>query len=705
VREDRRTDAGALLVELGLTPRLTIYLGGAPGAGKTYRLLTDALREAKAGRRVAIGWIETKRRPDLDALAAALPRIPPRRYALAGTELEDFDLEAALASDFETIVLDELAHANPPGAPHAKRWQDALALREAGKSVLGAFNVMHLDTVAPVAERIVGHPIRELIPMSFLRRCDRVIAIDVAPSILESRLRTGRIVRSEDVDRAAAGLFQPKNLQMMRELLLRTVDSLTIPVVAPAKVSTALAVLTEDVDPGPFLRRSAAFAEALDLALEATALDGRDAESFADAALRAEAGRVPTPPGLIRGDLTEVRASLVIVPRGPLAEKILARPLDRYLLVADPARPPLRAAYETARHPYGFALADRMRIGYGKLTIYLGSAAGSGKTYAMLDRAHQLVEEGVDVVAALVETHGRAETAEKLAGLEQIPRLANNELDVEALLARKPQVALIDELAHTNVTAGARVKRYDDVFAVLRGGIDVVTTLNVQHLEGVGDAVERLTGTRVRETLPDSVLEFADEVVFIDVTPDVLRERLREGKIYPKERIEAALANFFRTENLAALRELTVRELVHARSAARREQPFARIVLGVAPRERDRLLIQRAGRLAQRLDVDLRVVSVVARETPETLAATAALAEAAKAARASFVVAVAADAAVHLAGLLVDGDALAVESPRKAKSPLFGKRSFAVRALAAGARELLVLVPGNSDQRTDSDAR
>ena len=142
VRE-RRSDAAALLAELGLAPTLTIYLGGAPGAGKTHRLIADALGEVKAGRRVAIGWIETKRRPQLETLAAALPRIPPRRFAVAGTGVEDFDVEAALAGDFETIVLDELAHANPSGATHAKRWQDALALRAAGKSVLGAFNVMH----------------------------------------------------------------------------------------------------------------------------------------------------------------------------------------------------------------------------------------------------------------------------------------------------------------------------------------------------------------------------------------------------------------------------------------------------------------------------------------------------------------------------------------------------------------------------------
>ncbi len=692
MRDDRRSDASAVLAELGLTPRLTIYLAGAPGAGKTHRLLSDAQREAQAGRRVAIGWIETKNRPQLEALAAGLPRIPPRRYPLAETTVEDFDLDAALASDFETIVLDELAHANPPGAAHAKRWQDAQALRDAGKSVLGAFNVMHLDTVAPVAERIIGYPVRELVPVAFLRAADRVIALDVAPSILESRLRTGRIVRDEDVERAAAGVFAPKNLSMMRELLLRVVDDLTIPVVAPSKVSIALAVVAGIGDHEPFLRRAAAFADALDLALECTAVDAADVHHFAEAAARVDGGAIPLPAGLAGGDLRAVRASVVIVPFGALAGRILTQPLDRDLLVVDPLRNTLPRAYEAVRHPYTAALGDRLRIGYGTLTIYLGAVAGSGKTYAMLDRAHQLIEEGIDVVAALVETHGRAETAALLEGIEQIPRLANGEIDLETLLVRHPKVALIDELAHTNEGAGARAKRYDDVIAVLRSGVSVITTLNVQHFEGVGDAVQRLTGTRVRETLPDSVLELADEVVFIDVTPDVLRQRLREGKIYPAERVETALQNFFRTENLAALRELTVREILRARSERRRERPFARIVLGVAPRARDAALIGRVGRLARRLDVDLRVVVVTSRDDDELRAIVDVLARAAGTAKASFLADVAPDPAVCVAQMLSDGDVVAVESPRRRRG-WFGKRSFAVRLLAAGAREMLVLAP------------
>ncbi len=662
---ERRAKGAALLAELGGGPKLTIYLAGAPGAGKTHRLLMDAIGEANGGRRVAIGWIETKNRPQLDRIAADVPRIPSRRFAVGDASVDDFDLDAALASDAQTIVLDELAHANPAGAPHAKRWQDALALRDAGKSVLGAFNVMHLDTVAPVAERIVGFPIRELVPIGFLKRADRVIALDVAPSILESRLRTGRIVRDEDVERAAAGVFQPSNLEMMRQLLLRVVDDLTVPVVAPSKVSTALAIVAGSVDPEPFVRRAAAFAEALDLALEVAALGDVDRERLADVTVRSDGGLVTLPERIERGDLRNARASLVIVPRGALADRVLGAPVDRDVLVADPRVVPAFAS-RTAQSDLRTEAGDEPRGRLGTLTVYLGSVAGSGKTYAMLDRAHQLLEDGVDVVGALVETHGRAETTALLAGIEQVPRLPNGELDLDALLARRPGVALIDELAHTNQGAGARSKRYLDVLAVLREGIDVITTLNVQHLEGLGDAVERLTGTRVRETLPDRVLEDAGEVIFVDVAPDVLRQRLRDGKIYPRERIDAALTHFFRADNLAALRELAVRELRRARSVRRSAPPLKRIVLGTAPRERDLQLVERMTRLARRLGVELKVVTVPKGDG---------------------------DTATRLVGMLAPGDILAVESPRRGRRLPFGRRSFAVRTLAAGARELLVLAP------------
>jgi two-component system, OmpR family, sensor histidine kinase KdpD len=687
-----RPSAQALLAELGYEPRLTIYLASAPGAGKTHRILSDARFQMQSGRRVAIGWIETKGRPDLEELAAGITRIPPRIFATSAGSFEDFDLAAAIASDAETIVLDELAHANPEGAPHAKRWQDALALRAAGKSVLGALNILHLETVAPAAERIIGHPIREIVPISFLRDADGVIALDVSVAVLESRLRSGRIVRIDDVERAAMGLFKPQNLMLLRELLLRTVNALTVPVVSPAKTSTALVIVAGSEDPKPYLRRISALADALDLALEVTFIGLEPPADVVDAVRTAAGVIIDVPPHLLKGDLTDVRGSFVSVPAGELATKILARPLDRDLYVVDPLRLPLSRSAGGARHPYGQTAGDLLRIGYGKLTIYLGSVAGSGKTYAMLDRAQTLMDEGVDVVAALIETHGRADTAAQGVGIEMLPRLPNGELDREAVLARRPGVVLIDELAHTNAPGSGCPKRYDDVIRILREGISVMTTLNVQHLEGLGDAVERLTGTHVRETLPDTILQVADDVIFIDVTPDVLRERLRQGKIYPSDRIEAALANFFRADNLAALRELTVRELMHAHGERRAAPPFSRIVLGVAARERDISLIERAARLAARLDIDLVVMHVAAPGKVLAAPLLEALEKATHAAKGKWRLEVNPEPAAALAAAAGERDVLVVESLR-GKQRIFGAPAFAVKLLRAGAREVLVLAP------------
>ena len=688
-----RPNAQALLAELGFQPRLTIYLAGAPGAGKTYRLLTEANFQRRAGRRVAIGWIETKARPGLDELVRDLPRIPLKQYEVNGTVFEDFDVDAAIASDYETIVLDELAHSNPAGATHAKRWQDALALRDAGKSVLGAFNVQHLETVALTAERIIGHPIHEIVPISLLKLADSVIALDVSPAVLESRLRSGRIVHSDDVDRAAMGVFRPSNLQMMRDLLLQTVDALTVPVVSPAKTSTALAIVTGAGDPGTYLRRVGALADALDLAVEVTLVDHGAHEDLAPIARAAADAAVIEPPArLADGRLENVRAAFVAMPDGELARKVLARPIDRDLYILDPSRPSAPSIVDAARHPYGQTVGDRMRIGYGKLTIYLGSVAGSGKTYAMLDRAYDLHSEGVDVVGGLIETHGRADTIAKLDGLDVLPRLPNGELDREAIVRRRPGVVLIDELAHTNEPGSSFPKRYDDVIAILRQGISVITTLNIQHLEGLGDAVERLTGTHVRETLPDTILELADDVIFIDVTPEVLRDRLREGKIYPKERIDSALSHFFRTENLAALRELTVRELMRARRQRHHAPPFARIVLGVRARERDVGLIERMGRLVTRLGIELLVVHVsVPGATPDPKALEL-LRKAARAARAQWLQLEDKDPAAALVAAAKELDTIVVESPR-GKQRLFTPPSFANRLLRAGARELIALAP------------
>jgi two-component system sensor histidine kinase KdpD len=229
----------------------------------------------------------------------------------------------------------------------------------------------------------------------------------------------------------------------------------------------------------------------------------------------------------------------------------------------------------------------------GRLKIYLGFAAGVGKTYEMLQEAHRLKRQGVDVVVGIVETHGRAETAALLEGLPAVPRrkieyhgVVLEEMDLDAILARHPNVCLVDELAHTNAPLSRNPKRYRDVEELLAAGINVIGTLNVQHLESLYDLVEKSTGVKVKERIPDYVLGMADQLVNVDLSAEDLRERLTAGKVYPPERIATALVNFFTPENLTRLRELTLGEIAHVLDRRRRERES-----GAAMAASDRVMV------------------------------------------------------------------------------------------------------------------
>ncbi len=269
----------------------------------------------------------------------------------------------------------------------------------------------------------------------------------------------------------------------------------------------------------------------------------------------------------------------------------------------------------------------------GRLKVYLGYAAGVGKTYQMLLEGHRLKDEGIDVVIGYLETHGRADIVRLSRGLEMVPRKRQDyrgvvveEMDVDAVIARKPQVALIDELAHTNAPGSRNPKRYQDVQDVLARGIHVITTMNVQHLESLYDTVERSVGVKVRERLPDSVLAGADQIVDVDVSTEDLRARLEEGKIYPRERVPAALANFFRAGNLERLRELTLRELasqIDLRSRDLREEervaaPDQVMVALSSHGPNSERLLRYASRLAGRLNRNWYAVYVQTRAEEAT---------------------------------------------------------------------------------------
>jgi len=262
----------------------------------------------------------------------------------------------------------------------------------------------------------------------------------------------------------------------------------------------------------------------------------------------------------------------------------------------------------------------------GKLKVYIGSAAGTGKTYRMLQEAHDLHRRGSDIVVGFVETHKRVETEAQVGDLEVVPRrkieyrgVTLEEMDVDAIIARRPQVALVDELAHTNVPGGRNAKRWQDVLLLLDEGINVISAVNVQHLESLNDVLERELGVTIRETVPDWVVGQADQVVNLDIPAEDLRQRLREGKIYQADKIQTALTNFFTDENLTTLRELALREVASSVDRSREEIVRRMEGGGVAPARRavdrvmaclssdpplSRVLLRKASRIAGRLNSD-----------------------------------------------------------------------------------------------------
>ncbi len=286
---------------------------------------------------------------------------------------------------------------------------------------------------------------------------------------------------------------------------------------------------------------------------------------------------------------------------------------------------------DNGNKPTPESLLAKLKEGeHARLRVYIGAAPGVGKTYQMLEDALQLKRQGTDIVVAFVETHGRAETAALVGDLERVPlrhieyrAVTLEEMDVEAVIARRPAIAIVDELAHTNVPSSKNRKRYEDVLELLNAGVSVITAVNIQHLESLNDAVARTTGVRVRETVPDYFLRRADEVVNVDVSVDTLRTRLRQGKIYGVEKIEQSLNNFFRKGNLSALRELALRQVAadqatkahdyREREGLEQAVIPEKVMVCMASRGTARKLLRTGSRIAGRLVGDWFAVYV---ETP-----------------------------------------------------------------------------------------
>ena len=310
---------------------------------------------------------------------------------------------------------------------------------------------------------------------------------------------------------------------------------------------------------------------------------------------------------------------------------------DKHSQVRKPEPETLRSGRAALQHPR----VDEGTATRGRYKIFLGMAAGVGKTYRMLQEGQAEAEAGHDVVIGYLEPHGRAETLAQADGLEVVPRrrvayrdTVLEEMDLPAILRRHPELCLIDELAHTNAPGVEHHKRYEDIEDVLGAGIDVYSTVNVQHLETLNDQVAELTGIRVRETVPDSILGSADDIVLVDITPESLVERLLAGRVYPGERIQTALNNFFKVENLSALREVALRQVAEEVEAKRIVVPEPgargrderlidtaapqavgeRLLALIKPEARSQRVVRRAWRSAQRLGAELDLLWVADHE-------------------------------------------------------------------------------------------
>ncbi|MGN7357020.1 histidine kinase [Paenibacillus sp. SAF-054] len=644
---------------------LKIIIGAVSGSGKTYHMLREGQILQHQGIDVVICAVSTLQRPETVKQLADLERVPSIHWLDQGKETKDLNLEGLIARNPEVVLVDGLAHRNRRDARFPNRLKDIEFLLGQGISVITTLNVYELEGVHDLARKWTGMEARETVPLGTLSLADEVRLIDVTPETLINRLKEGHLEQSMDT-----GLFTRKDLAVLRELSLRLVAedvNTTLEkhreeqgLLGPSGASERILVSAQYHWNGSiYIRRGQQIAKRLNgdllvvifmqakskLSKEAAAfkrslqkmakktdaqfeeLPLRSTRQFAGELIRYAVDKKVT--RIVLGHSKKSRRQELW--QGSVTDGILkrAKGIDIFW-VADrtaaggPRILPTRRQQQGDHELYHRLSEEEMerkveRIKRGRFKIYIGAAPGVGKTYTMLREGNESLRKGVDVVIGWLETHGRAETASQVENLETVPALEIaykgtilREMDVTAIMKRNPELVLVDELPHSNMPGSIHKKRYEDIVDLLEHGISVITTVNVQHLESLNDAVEQITGIRVRETVPDYVLSMADEVELIDVTPQSLQQRMRDGKIYAASKVEQALSSFFKTGNLIALRELALREIaddVDERLEAWERQfslrgPWRKeeaIYVCIVPGSNSERLIRRGFRIAYRL--------------------------------------------------------------------------------------------------------
>ncbi|MCL6604973.1 MAG: histidine kinase [Paenibacillus sp.] len=648
--------------------KLKIIIGSVSGSGKTYNMLEEGKLLKQQGIDVVISAVSTMQRVETVQQLVDLERVPSIHWWKDDKEQKDLPLEALLERNPEVLLVDGLAHRNRIGARFPTRLEDIRYLMDNGISVITTINVYELAGAGEFIFQMTGIRAEETVPMNTLEFADEVRLIDVSPETILKRIEQGVLG-----DETHPALSARGNLGVLRELSLRLVaegvnDSLEKHredqgLIGPSGATERILVSTQYHWNGSlYVRRGQQIAKRLngDLIVVTFVMSNqsltKEQQAFKRSIVQlvdrvnARFGELQLtrlrqlPSELVRYAIQNNVTRIVMGHsnksgwqekwQGSIAKRVLrkTRNIDVFLM-ADRAEQegerilPIKPNPKGTEEPFHRLSSQEMEkkietIRHGTFKVYIGAAPGVGKTYKMLQEGNLLQNRGIDVVIGLLETHGRKETREQIGGLTMIPRARIQyqstqleEMDTDAIIARHPEVVLVDELAHTNVPGSQTRKRYEDVIRLLENGISVITTVNVQHLESLNDAVAQLTGVRVRETVPDAILKMASEVELIDITPQMLQERMREGKIYASEKVNQALESFFKIGNLIALRELALREIaddVDERLEAwdrdtslrgpwsRREVIFVCVDMG----PRAERLIRRGFRIAHRLKAE-----------------------------------------------------------------------------------------------------
>lgn len=600
--------------------RLKIILGAVSGAGKTFNMIVEGNELKKKSIDVVIGIVSATGRPNTIEQIGNLERIPPIEWIEKGILKQDLDLQAIIERNPEVVLVDELSHRNRSDAVNKTRLDDVLQLMSNNISVITTINIYELEGVKEVAEQLLDIKVQvdHCVPDNTLAMADEVKLLDVTPEQILNRIQDGIIDGAHQEKRKRQKLYRRDNLAVLRELSLRFLAGEVNEelddyrekqgLIGPSGATERILVSVQYHWNGSILiRRGQQISKRLGGELNVVCFrlpDNRltqEEETFRRSVIKlvdkvgGEFEELPLMKEEVAEEIVNYATNKNItrivmgqskrsrweeIIHGSIINKILrkTRNMDVFI-VADRTEKngerviPARWNEENKKNPYrrmsNHEVEEHIdRIRRGQLKVYIGAAPGVGKTYTMLREANLLKRKGIDIIVGLLETHGRKETFEQIGSLELIQRkkihyknVVLEEMDTESIIKRNPEVVLVDELAHTNVPGSKNKKRYQDVEEILKSGISVISTMNIQHLESLNDSVEQITGVRVRETVPDQVLRKADEIELIDISPKALRERMREGNIYAEEKVEQALSHFFKTGNLIALRELALREV------------------------------------------------------------------------------------------------------------------------------------------------